>query len=266
MYVTIDDVQYTALRALSFVPSADLVGARVPINEFQADLYTEDDVGIGGYAELYDDADTLWARYWVVYAEHIDRHTLRVRAQSDAALLDRVRLPAEYYNNKTVEAALNDTLVQDARGADIYFALDYHLDQSFAGRTLTGFCPEQTARERLTWICFVLGAYVKACFNDVLEIVPIDDSQAAIPASDTYWKPSVTFRDTVTAIRGRAYAFAPGTPQTTDRYVVDALGNAYIVSETEIVLQNPDAPDAADRKSTRLNSSHAKTSRMPSSA
>jgi hypothetical protein len=56
VYVTIDDVQYTALRALSFNPSADLVGARVPINEFQADLYTDDDVGIGGYAELYDDA------------------------------------------------------------------------------------------------------------------------------------------------------------------------------------------------------------------
>ena len=41
-------------------------------------------------------------------------------------------------------------------------------------------------------------------------------------------------------------------------------GNSYTISETKVLLE--DGLTAGDRKSTRLNSSHIATSRMPSSA
>ena len=70
--------EYTVIGELSFDPAVDLVGASLPIDEFQADIHTADTIDIGAYAELYDDSDGLWASYWVIYAEHIDARTLRV--------------------------------------------------------------------------------------------------------------------------------------------------------------------------------------------
>ena len=50
---------YTEISNLSFAPSADLVGASIPINEFEVDIHTTDTIDIGEYAELYDDNDVL---------------------------------------------------------------------------------------------------------------------------------------------------------------------------------------------------------------
>lgn len=237
--------KYTRITGLSFAPSADLAGASIPIDEFQVDIHTDDEIEIGGYAQLYDDRDNLWASYWIIYAEHIDAYTLRLRAQSDIAILDRVTLPATYYSNTPVTTVLDDTIVRNSGATGIVVTMDYTLDSAFDSHTVTGFCPEQTARERLLWICFVIGAYVKTCFNSEIEILPIDSTEALIPMSDTYWKPTVTFNDWVTAVKAKAYAFTPGTPETTDTYVTDANGTHYIVTESEVTLQNPDAPAAA---------------------
>lgn len=236
---------YTKHSGLSFAPAADLVGASIPINEFQLDIKTEDELDSGAYAFLYDDLNNLWAKYWVVYAERLDAGTVRLRAQSDVALLERVTLPAVYYSAEAVENVLDDTVVRNSGAVGVVAPLDYTLDSSFDGLTVTGFCPEQTARERLLWVCFTIGAYVKSCFNTQIEILPIDDTETMIPMSDTYWKPSVTYSDWVTGIRAKAYTFAPGTPQTTDEYVTDANGDTYIVTASEIILSNPDAPASA---------------------
>lgn len=237
--------KYTRITGLSFAPSADLAGASIPIDEFQVDIHTDDEIEIGGYAQLYDDRDNLWASYWIIYAEHIDAYTLRLRAQSDIAILDRVTLPATYYSNTPVTTVLDDTIVRNSGATGIVVTMDYTLDSAFDSHTVTGFCPEQTARERLLWICFVIGAYVKTCFNSEIEILPIDSTEALIPMGDTYWKPTVTYNDWVTAVKAKSYAFTPGTPETTDTYVTDANGTHYIVTESEVTLQNPDAPAAA---------------------
>ena len=240
-----EEIEYTSITALSFAPAADLAGASIPINEFQVDIHTEDNVEIGGYAELYDDNDTLWARYWVIYAEHIDATTLRIRAQSNIALLERVKLPAKYYNGAAVDDVLDETIVSNSGAVGIVVALPYTLDSSFDNETVTGFCPEQTARERLMWVCFTIGAYVKTHFNQEIEILPIDDTETLVPKANTYWKPSVTYNDWVTAVKAKTYSFTQGTPETTDTYVKDANGTVYIVQESEISLSNPLAPSAA---------------------
>ena len=234
---------YTEITGLSYAPSADLAGASIPINEFQVDIHTTDTIEIGGYAELYDDLDNLWAQYWIVYAEHIDQTTLRLRAQSDIGILDKVELLAVYVENESVTSVLDDTIVWSTIGSVI--PMSYSLDSSLASATITGFFPHQTARERLMWIAFMIGGYVKTHFNQTIEILPIDDTVTAIPIGDTYWKPSITYNSWVTAIRGHAYSFALGTPSTTEKYVEDWIGNVYIVTETTITIQNPNAPEAA---------------------
>lgn len=245
MYVVIDLEEYRNITNLSFEPSADLAGTGIPINEFSVDIRTGDSISIGQYAELYGDDDTLWAKYWIIHAYRVESGTVRVRAQSDVALLERVTLPAVYYSGEDVSNVLDDTMVRNSGAAGIVAQMDYTLDSAFNGETITGFCPEQTARERLLWVCFVLGAYVKAFFNDEIEILPIDNAVTLIPIGDTYWKPTVNHNDWITAIRGKAYSFTVGTPQTTDQYVTDAQGTHYIISESEIVLQNPNAPSVA---------------------
>lgn len=234
---------YTEIVNPSFDPSADLAGTSIPINEFQVDIHTTDAIAIGGMAELYDDLDNLWAQYWIVYAEHIDRRTLRLRAQSEIGILDRITLSATYYNGASITSVLDDTIVWSTLGSAI--PMSYSLDSSFANETITGFCPNQTARERLLWVTFTIGAYVKTFFNRGIEILPVDNTEAMIPIGDTYWKPTISYSEWVTAIRGHAYSFTIGTPSTTDTYVEDWIGNIYIVTETTITIQNQDVPEAA---------------------
>lgn len=226
---------YAAIEALVFAPMADLAGVSVPVNGFEADIRTRDAIEIGAYAELYDDTDALWAAYWVIESERLSPEVLRVRAESEVALLDRRVLPAIYFENRSA-AVLIEQLMGDVR---------YRLDPGFASATLTGFCPEQTARERLLWVAFALGATVKSCFNDRLEILPPDAGLRRIPEADTYWRPRRTHGDWVTGIRAKVYGFTAGDPAPGQRYVTSCTGVNYIVTESEVSLQNPDAPAMA---------------------
>lgn len=234
---------YTEVANLYFAPSADLAGASIPINEFQIDIHTTDMIEIGYQAELYDDMDNLWAQYWITYAEHTRQDLLSIKAQSEIGILDRITLPAVYYSGESITNVLDDIIVWSTLGSVI--PMGYTLDSSFANETITGFCPNQTARERLLWVTFTIGAYVKTFFNQGIEILPIDSTQTTIPVGDIYWKPTVIYNDWVTAIRGHAYSFTIGTPSTTDTYVEGDIGNTYIVTETTITIQNQNVPAAA---------------------
>ena len=63
---------YTAVDSLGFSPQADLTGNSLPINKFEVRLFTNDVISYGQFAELRDDLDNLWARYWISYAERIE--------------------------------------------------------------------------------------------------------------------------------------------------------------------------------------------------
>lgn len=183
MKIEIGGVIYTRLKSVSFPPSADLMGQSVPIDEFTADIITKDDIGIGRTAELWDDRDKLWAAYWIVYAERIDEQTLRIRAQSMLVLLDRDTLPPTMYNAEPVADVLVECFANTGAAVGVY---EYELDSAFASATITGFCPEQTARTRLLWVCFAIGAYVRSSFSGKILIMPIDNTETLIPIDKTY--------------------------------------------------------------------------------
>lgn len=248
---TITYTDYTAIRNLSFAPQADLIAQSLPVNEFSCDIVTTDEINLGETAELYDDLDHLYASYWITYAERQDARTLRVTAKSLFTLMEQAgNLPAEMWTNKSAGDAILECV--QAPGSR-FGAANLSIDSSFDTATLTGFVPEQNARERLLWILYAIGGWAKTAFNNVVEILPIDSTETLIPLDVTFWKPQVNFLDWVTSLSIKSYSFAQGTPQTTDEYVTDKNGVTYIVTATEVTLANTSAPAAAPENVIELD-------------
>lgn len=233
MRIKIGLKNYTQIKSLSFDPQTDVTGSEVVVNQFSAQVITQDNLDAGTDVYLYDDEDNLWAKYWLIEAIRFDYETVSVLAQSKILLLGRTTLPAVMYSGASVASVLSAVFANFDSG-------EYSIDPSFSEQTISGFCKEQTARERLQWVCFVIGAYIKTYFNDKIEILPIDEEQSDIPLNRTFWKPSINYGDYVTAIRVRAYTFTRGTPQTTDEWVTDGT-NYYIQTTQDFTLSNPEA-------------------------
>lgn len=235
MKIVVGETEYTTIKDLSFSPQADITGSELAVNEYIADIVTEDVPSTGEYAILYDDMDRLWAKYRIVEAHKVGDGLTRIEAQSTLRSLVRRMKGAIMYNN---------TPVTDAIAALFKSQNSYTLDSSFTNKTLTGYCPKQSAKDRLQWICFYLGAYCKTFFNDKIEILPVSDSEIYIPIPKTYWRPTVNYEDYVTSVSVTSYTYTQGTPQTTDEWV-KAGGNTYIVTSQEFTLANPSAPSNA---------------------
>lgn len=243
MYVKIDSVTYSDLRALSFAPQTDVTGDAVPINEFSAQIVTTDTIAYGQYAELFNDTNVRFAKYWIVYAERISAEVVQIVARSDIALLDRVTLPAIMYNAEPIADVLDSVMVRQA-GAGMVATIEYTLSSALNSVTISGFCPEQSARERLQWVCLAAGAYVRSFFGTKIRIAPIDTTMTVVPLEKTYWRPTVTYNDYVTAVTVMVYDFNQGTPGTMDEWVSDGT-NTYIVSKQAATLVNSNAPSSA---------------------
>lgn len=222
---------YREIRNLSFNPETDLVGASVPINELSVDVLTVGVIERGEVCKLYDDLDILWAQYTIVYAEHVDPQTVHVQARSDVAMLDNRTLPATMYDTTA------DVVV-----AGIFGNVPYALHPSFEDVPISGFCPEQTARERLAWVCLVIGAYVKAYFVTTTQILPLDYTNALVPFERTFFRPAINHLDYVLSFSVTAYSYTEGTPETTDKWV-EADGTTYIVETSTMELAPESVPE-----------------------
>lgn len=239
MKVRINNTDYTEIRNLSFSPETDITGSSIPVNQFFVEIKTTDVIGVGINAYLYDDQGDLWAKYWITESVVVDEGWYKVTAQSIILLLDRFTLPAVVYSGTGVTSVLNtifSTIASVYPGETVYT-----LDQALSSATVTGFCPEQTARERLLWVIFSIGGYLKTYFNEYAEIVKLDTTLTAIPENVTFWKPEISYGDYVTAVKVRAYTYVQGTPQATDTWVTDGV-NYYIQTYQDFTLTNPDIP------------------------
>lgn len=232
MKLTIGEDTFTSLKDLKFDPTADITGSEVPINEFSVDVETEKDIDAMQYSWLYDDNDNLWAKYWVVYADREDEYFVSIKAQSSLKLLERRMLDADMYSSRPVAAIMEDIFYE--LGPD-----SYTLDSTFAGNTLTGYVPDQSAKTRLQWVCFMIGAYIKSFFSEKIEIRPVPTTAKLIPLSATKWRPSLRYSEYKTRLHVTTYAFRQGTPSTTDAHV-EANGVTYIRTQLNHSIGNPD--------------------------
>jgi len=239
MYVVIGSTTYDKIKKLSFAPETSITSDTVPINQFEVDIITDDmTISAGMDISLYDDSDALWAKYWITFAERIDAYTVRVKAESKLAILERKTMEGKMYASYPVSDLIDDIFSDFA-------STEYYLDSSFANETITGYMGHHSKKYRLQLVCFVLGAYVKTYFNGRIEILPLDDStEVLIPLNKTFWKPSISYKDWVTSIKLRSYSYTAGTPSTTDKWV-EADGVTYIQTSQDVALSNPDVPVTA---------------------
>lgn len=240
MKVIIGSTTYTALKGLSFTPQIDITGDSVPVNEFSVQIQTQDNIDVGQWASLYDDLDNLWAKFWIMYADRVDAKFVSIKAQSIIALLDRVTMQAEMYTSNTSASTIISACFSAAGiGSSV------QVDSTLSSATIIGHLPEQTARERLQWVCFAIGAYVQQDSVAIVQIKKLDTlTLTDIPIDKTFWKPSIEYKDYVTKINITAYSFAQGTPAHGDEYVtVNDID--YIITKTTITLTNSGAPETA---------------------
>ena len=254
MKIIIGNETYTKIKNLSFAPEIDLTCESLPINEFYADIYTYDDIGYGKTASLYDDRNKLWAQYWVIEAYETGNGIVRLKAQSKIALLERRTLPPVMYDDEPINSVLGTIFATMGYNA-------YSLHSSFSGETFTGYCPEQTARDRLLWVITCIGAYVKTFFNSKVEILPLNlpdedtgqyaTNPATIPMRETFWRPQISYKDYVTESTAKYYSYTEGEPETGESYV--KIGDdIYIQTEDDLTIQNPDAPSSAPEKVAKI--------------
>ena len=242
MIIRIGNTDYDTIKNIEFTPETDVIGKSIPINRFTVDVCTTDPIEPNTLIYLLDGSASIWAYYWITDAYYIDTGWIRIIAQSTMVLLDRYTMPAKMYDG-------TDTFA-DVIG-EIFYPIQtlfpsmtvVSVDASFASTVISGYAPEQTARDRLLWVLFCARAYVKSFFNEYTEILPVDATETLVPAEKTFWKPEIQANDYVTEIKLRAYTYTltQTDPGRTDKFV--KVGNdVYIETSQDFSLRNSNIP------------------------
>lgn len=254
MHLRINNTDFEEISNLSFSPEVDLINNSLPIPEFECRVYTNVNIQYGQWADLLDENNNLYAHYWILFAERIgkdednDTYVVRLIAQSPLAFLERVTMPAEMVDDDARVLIMDILDYLGAMGQDGDIISSNDIDDAVGDVHITGFCPEQSARERLQWILTAAGGYALSAFNDVIAInqVPFGSASSTtlIPIDKTFWKPTISYMDYVSKIKVTGYTFTEGEPSNVDEYVTD--GTDYWIQQKQVIsLTNPDLPSGA---------------------
>lgn len=231
--VLIGSTEYSEsdIRSISLSHKVNPITTELPINQLQLVMEISAATPVGTWLTLTVD-NTVWCKYWVLSCNRASANTYKVVAQSAILLLDRITVPAKMYSSMTVEDALAEFMPA---------SIAYSISADVKDLTISGYCPEQSARNRIQQICFAVGAMVKSFFSsNPIDIVSLDADAEYIPMNKVYSSPRIEYEDVVTAIEVTAYSYTLGTPSTTDEYV--QIGNDYyIVSKQVVTVNNSDA-------------------------
>lgn len=230
------------IKNLSFSMNTDLTGSSLPINEYSCDVITEgmyDGITTDAItSNLYDDRGFLWAAWPVYKAVKISDTCMRVTFRSWINALEYKEMEETVYEGETAEAVMA-TIFQNAN--------DYALSDSLKSIHIRGFAPAQTARERLKWLLFVMGAFIRDVYVDRVEIVKVDTTELLIPIDRTFASPSVDFVDWVTGLKITAYSFsrAASDEEASEHDNSYMFPLPWIATESTLTLTNPNAPGDA---------------------
>ena len=164
------DTEYRDIKSISFAPEHDPRFETLPICQFEADIVTDDppEDFTGDFVDLHEDlgygttaTNTLLAGIYEIYeAEQVGRGVVRVKAQSLLGWLEKRTLGAEHFHGLSLQEFIyrlfTDLPMND--GEPVWHETDYGVPfgidstpRSLYYHEVNGFCPVQTARERLQW-------------------------------------------------------------------------------------------------------------------
>jgi hypothetical protein len=233
LYIEANNRLYSKLRNVRFDPECDFTSSVLPVNEFSFEVLSDDSFRANTYCVLHDEHGNSWARYRVTLAEDRGRGWQRVTCQSPLGLLDLVNMNPVYYDNESAVSIIGSLMV-------LVGSANYEVSSAFDSSMVTGYAPNQTQRQRLQWVLMAIGAHAEDCFGETVRIVPLATTTLTVPMAQTYWRPSIEYRDVVTAVKANQYSFSTATPQQGDE-TVKAGGTTYVVTHQQVTLANPAA-------------------------
>lgn len=236
------------VKNLNFSPQVDMTGNSMPVNEYTCDVITTDEIPVACIGHrLRDELDQSWAEWPLRKVIRVAANCWRVTASSWLSELEHTELEPRMYEEVTASAAIAECFGE--------YNNDYTISPSIQFKTVSGFAPAQNARERLTWLLFVLGAFPVDVFRDDVYIRAVDDTEALVPPDRTFMRPSLDTGDTVTAIRLTAYTFREGTEeewQSDDNSF--QFPTPWIATPQVFELTNPDADEDAPENAVVFDS------------
>jgi len=240
----VNPTEYRALKSLTFAPETDITLSSIPVCEFTVEIITTDNITTGHRIRLYPDGQlTTYADYRIMKAERIADNIVRVLAQSELALLDTwtlkaLRVTGSMGIQTIMEWAENPTYIKSGTPKHITYILASDVLDRDA--RVTGFFPEQTARERLQQMCITCGLTVQQWFctgllltrvNEVGQI-PAFPTSTLIPASDTFFRPERQYVEPAGSLAVWSYGqWTTSEPEVKDDWTVevtdDVLGTTW---------------------------------------
>ena len=173
VYITIGGTEYRNVRSVSYDPQYDPRMESLPICEFSAEVVTSvtAEALAGSWANLYHtvvkQAVSGWPErdrclaydYLITEAEQIGAGAVKIKAKSYVYILDQRVLEAKMYDNTPIADFMYDVFEGPSVNG-VYDSLSTSYKVPTLPTTVTMYCPQQTARERLLWFCAAYGKMV----------------------------------------------------------------------------------------------------------
>ena len=256
----------SVIESLSVTQNADIMADIVPIDTAICRIRSETPL-VAEYMDV-DDNTGITGRplsplvapighYVVKQINNLGNNLYEIQGYSLVYRLDTPKVPAKYYNGVSLSVALKD-VEKNANGS---FGVTYNVDTALSGKTITGYCPEQTARERLQQFCWAVGGYVSCACSALINILAIPSTvQGTVPKSKIYAFPAVANEDEVARVNLTVHTYTAGT--NGDDIVIDADGNKYVHTTSTLTMANTALTGVSNREvsvdnATLVNSSNA---------
>ena len=213
MKITIGNTTYTEIFDITFAPEVDVLSETVPINSFDAKIKTNDTINItnlGDAAILKTDNDIVFASYKLSKVKRLSDEVVQIHAEDQLSQLDTITMPAFFYNGYSLDIAVYDLIRQVRTITGDEYEPSIAIQQAESYPNIEGYCPEQTARERLQAICFVAGYYMLTAYHsyDVV-LMPVEELFGGDPdyieEAHVMWRPENGDQNFVTDIKGEYF-------------------------------------------------------------
>lgn len=256
VYIVCGGTTYSNIKRVSFAPEYDPTLATLPVCQFEAEIVTDTAPGdlIGQTVALYEDSgnarNTKLADLYDVYeAEQIGRGVVRILAKSLLAWLEKRKLATHTYSG-TYSALqfLRDLFTETPLEGPVWtggsnppiMLWEYRLDEELY---INGYCPEQTARERLLWFCQAFGMkVVQWSINSGfgLYVCPAVEEYYGFNGKcfnddQVYTKPKIKPRDVPSSIVIYGYSGFTRVRHTEDGWDSVVTGYSYELAEDGII-------------------------------
>ena len=158
--------EFDRIYDVKFSPSVSLITDTIPINSFTVRVIsdTDPDFRNGLKVSLIGDG-VVYAKYYITKAKHIEENIWEVVAEDMIAKLENVTLKEEYIGNMEYDQYMERFIEQIDLATKGAWSPNILTADDFSEEHILGFLPEQTARERLQYVLFTIGAYIQTPYD-----------------------------------------------------------------------------------------------------